>query len=165
MRHTEVGLVTEFHTCALPSCNVVVRARHHLLLRESAAGHHGGGKAQCRYSATLSLSGRRRGWTNCRLRLCLRAPDPRGIPHISRCNSLCGARRTAKRRGATFIFPIAPAAASLGYHAAYADIALPNQASVGLHEAMGFEPICIYREVGRQFDDWHDVGLWQRLQL
>ncbi|RYG55368.1 MAG: N-acetyltransferase family protein [Alphaproteobacteria bacterium] len=56
-----------------------------------------------------------------------------------------------------------PAAASLGYHAAFAGIALPNQASVGLHEAMGFDPIGIYREVGRKFDAWHDVGWWQRL--
>ena len=56
-----------------------------------------------------------------------------------------------------------PAAANLGYHAAFAGIALPNQASVGLHEAMGFEPIGIYREVGRKFDAWHDVGWWQRL--
>ncbi len=56
-----------------------------------------------------------------------------------------------------------PAAASLGYHAAFAGIALPNKASVGLHEAMGFEPVGIYREVGRKFDAWHDVGWWQRL--
>ena len=56
-----------------------------------------------------------------------------------------------------------PAAANLGYHAAFAGIALPNEASVGLHEAMGFEPVGIYREVGRKFDAWHDVGWWQRL--
>lgn len=56
-----------------------------------------------------------------------------------------------------------PAAASLGYHAAFAGIALPNDASVGLHEAMGFEPVGIYREVGRKFGAWHDVGWWQRL--
>lgn len=56
-----------------------------------------------------------------------------------------------------------PAAASLGYHAAFAGIALPNKASVGLHEAMGFEPVGIYREVGRKFETWHDVGWWQRL--
>ena len=54
-------------------------------------------------------------------------------------------------------------AASLGYHAAFAGIALPNDASVGLHETMGFEPVGIYREVGRKFDAWHDVGWWQRL--
>lgn len=56
-----------------------------------------------------------------------------------------------------------PAAASLGYHAAFAGIALPNKASVGLHEAMGFEPVGIYREVGQKFGAWHDVGWWQRL--
>lgn len=56
-----------------------------------------------------------------------------------------------------------PAAAGLGYHAAFAGIALPNDASVGLHEAMGFKPVGIYREVGRKFDAWHDVGWWQRL--
>ncbi|MBB5708217.1 phosphinothricin acetyltransferase [Sphingopyxis panaciterrulae] len=56
-----------------------------------------------------------------------------------------------------------PAAASLGYHAAFAGIALPNDASVGLHEVMGFELVGVYREVGRKFDAWHDVGWWQRL--
>jgi L-amino acid N-acyltransferase YncA len=71
----------------------------------------------------------------------------------------------AQRRGVArrLYSHLLPAAASLGYHAAFAGIALPNQASVGLHEAMGFEPIGIYREVGRKFDAWHDVGWWQRL--
>ena len=54
-------------------------------------------------------------------------------------------------------------AAARGYHAAFAGIALPNDASVGLHEAMGFSPVGVYREVGRKFDRWHDVGWWQRL--
>ncbi len=71
----------------------------------------------------------------------------------------------AQRRGVArrLYSHLLPAAASLGYHAAFAGIALPNLASVGLHEAMGFEPIGIYREVGRKFDAWHDVGWWQRL--
>src|SRR5205085_3321099 len=34
------------------------------------------------------------------------------------------------------------------YHAAFAGIALPNDASIGLHEAMRFAPVGIYREVG-----------------
>ncbi len=53
--------------------------------------------------------------------------------------------------------------ADRGFHAAFAGIALPNPGSVGLHEAMGFTPLGIYREVGRKFDNWHDVGWWQRL--
>ncbi|MEO6041615.1 MAG: arsinothricin resistance N-acetyltransferase ArsN1 family B [Croceibacterium sp.] len=49
------------------------------------------------------------------------------------------------------------------YHAAYAGIALPNAASVGLHEALGFTPVGIYREVGWKLGQWRDVGWWQRL--
>jgi phosphinothricin acetyltransferase len=49
------------------------------------------------------------------------------------------------------------------YHAAFAGIALPNVASVGLHEAMGFTPVGVYREVGWKMGGWRDVGWWQRL--
>jgi L-amino acid N-acyltransferase YncA len=49
----------------------------------------------------------------------------------------------------------------LGYHNAFAGIALPNPASVGLHEAMGFKPVGIYRNVGFKLGAWHDVGWWQ----
>lgn len=48
-------------------------------------------------------------------------------------------------------------------HAVFAGIALPNEASIGLHEAMGFTPIGIYREVGWKMGGWRDVGWWQRL--
>ena len=50
----------------------------------------------------------------------------------------------------------------LGYYTALAGIALPNAASVGLHEAMGFQPIGIYRNIGYKLGAWHDVGWWQR---
>lgn len=72
-----------------------------------------------------------------------------------------GAQRSGVARN--LYSSLLPAAASLDYHAAFAGIALPNEASVGLHEAMGFEPVGIYREVGRKFGAWHDVGWWQRL--
>jgi len=49
------------------------------------------------------------------------------------------------------------------YHAAFAGIALPNDASIGLHQAMGFTPVGIYREVGWKMGGWRDVGWWQRL--
>jgi len=55
------------------------------------------------------------------------------------------------------------ALADKGFHAAFAGIALPNDASVGLHEAMGFTPVGIYREVGFKLGQWRDVGWWQRL--
>lgn len=49
-----------------------------------------------------------------------------------------------------------------GFHSAYAGIALPNAASVGLHEAMGFRHLGTYEEVGFKFGRWRDVGWWQR---
>ena len=50
-----------------------------------------------------------------------------------------------------------------GFHAAFAGIALPNDGSIGLHEAAGFTFIGIYREVGWKMDGWRDVGWWQKL--
>ncbi|WP_328598329.1 arsinothricin resistance N-acetyltransferase ArsN1 family B [Croceibacterium salegens] len=49
------------------------------------------------------------------------------------------------------------------YHAAFAGIALPNEASVALHEAVGFTHLGTYREVGWKLGAWRDVGWWQRL--
>lgn len=41
----------------------------------------------------------------------------------------------------------------------YAGIALPNPASVALHEAIGMSRIGVYEGVGSKFGAWHDVGL------
>jgi phosphinothricin acetyltransferase len=48
-----------------------------------------------------------------------------------------------------------------GFHAAFAGIALPNEPSVGLHEAAGFRPVGIYKEVGFKQGQWRDVGWWR----
>ena len=47
-------------------------------------------------------------------------------------------------------------------HAVFAGIALPNEASIALHTAMGFEPVGVYREVGWKMGDWRDVSWWQK---
>lgn len=49
-----------------------------------------------------------------------------------------------------------------GFTQAIAAITLPNEASVRLHERLGFERAGIYRQVGWKLGAWHDVGLWQR---
>ena len=46
-------------------------------------------------------------------------------------------------------------------HAVLAGIALPNSASIALHEAFGFTKVGQLREVGRKFGQWLDVGYWQ----
>ncbi len=40
----------------------------------------------------------------------------------------------------------------------YTGIALPNPASVALHEAIGMRRIGVYEGVGSKFGAWHDVG-------
>lgn len=42
-------------------------------------------------------------------------------------------------------------------------IALPNDASIGLHERLGFEKAAHFRQVGFKQDRWIDVGYWQLL--
>ncbi len=49
-------------------------------------------------------------------------------------------------------------------HVVIGGIAQPNAASVALHEHMGFEQVAMFKQVGRKFDRWIDVGYWQ-LQL
>ena len=47
------------------------------------------------------------------------------------------------------------------FHAVIGGISLPNDASVRLHERFGFQKVAHFREVGRKFDRWIDVGYWQ----
>ncbi|MEN0065356.1 MAG: arsinothricin resistance N-acetyltransferase ArsN1 family B [Myxococcota bacterium] len=49
-----------------------------------------------------------------------------------------------------------------GYAMAFAGITLPNAASVGLHESLGFTSVGVYPNVGFKAGQWHDVGWWSR---
>ena len=48
-----------------------------------------------------------------------------------------------------------------GVHAAVGGIALPNAASIALHEKLGFKKIGQFVEIGRKLDRWVDVGYWE----
>jgi len=48
-----------------------------------------------------------------------------------------------------------------GFCRAVAGVSLPNPASVGLHESMGFRPVGVYHRIGWKFGAWHDVGHWE----
>jgi L-amino acid N-acyltransferase YncA len=52
--------------------------------------------------------------------------------------------------------------AARGYTMAVAGMTLPNDASVGLHRSMGFEPVGTYRRIGYKDGRWHDVAWTQR---
>ena len=68
----------------------------------------------------------------------------------------------AKRQGiGTKLYTtLAEISRQLGYYRAFAGITLPNEASIRLHEKIGFQPIGVYRRVGFKFGKWHDVGWW-----
>jgi L-amino acid N-acyltransferase YncA len=48
-----------------------------------------------------------------------------------------------------------------GLHAVMAGIALPNPASVALHEACGFRKVAHLQDIGCKLGQWIDVGYWQ----
>lgn len=47
------------------------------------------------------------------------------------------------------------------YRVACAGITLPNEASVLLHERLGFAPVGVYHGIGWKAGAWRDVGWWQ----
>ncbi|MQR01556.1 arsinothricin resistance N-acetyltransferase ArsN1 family B [Glaciimonas soli] len=49
----------------------------------------------------------------------------------------------------------------LPIHTVIGGVALPNAGSVALHEKCGFEKVAHFREVGKKFGKWIDVGYWQ----
>lgn len=48
-----------------------------------------------------------------------------------------------------------------GFTQAIGAITLPNDASISLHESVGFRRAGVYREIGYKQGRWIDVGFWQ----
>jgi phosphinothricin acetyltransferase len=55
-----------------------------------------------------------------------------------------------------------PELAKRGFVSAFAGIALPNDASIALHEACGFTKVGVFHRAGYKLGAWHDVGWWER---
>ncbi|MFC6976408.1 arsinothricin resistance N-acetyltransferase ArsN1 family B [Halomicroarcula sp. GCM10025709] len=49
-----------------------------------------------------------------------------------------------------------------GYRNVYAGITVPNPPSTALHDAMGFDRVGTYEDVGYKHGEWHDVEWWAR---
>ena len=47
------------------------------------------------------------------------------------------------------------------FHLAVAGVTLPNDASTGLHLALGFRRVGEFEAIGWKLGAWHDVGWWQ----
>ncbi len=77
----------------------------------------------------------------------------------SRCTWREGQRRTGC--GRALYGELAERLRRQGFHVACAGITLPNEASVALHEEVGFVPVGVYRRIGWKDGGWRDVGWWQ----
>ena len=71
------------------------------------------------------------------------------------------ASATGRGLGRALYDELLPLLGRLGYVTAFAGITLPNAASVGLHEAMGFTPVGVFGNVGFKHGAWHGVGWWE----
>jgi L-amino acid N-acyltransferase YncA len=80
------------------------------------------------------------------------------------CSVYLAAAERGAGTGRALYERLLPAVRDLGYVTAFAGIALPNPASVGLHTALGFTAVGTYRAVGFKSGRWHDVG-WFQLPL
>ncbi|CAN5352640.1 hypothetical protein BH11ARM1_BH11ARM1_00120 [soil metagenome] len=56
-----------------------------------------------------------------------------------------------------------PALRDLGFVAVNAGIALPNPASVYLHESIGMQPVGVFRKNGFKMGEWRDTEYWQMI--
>src|SRR5688572_30172248 len=65
--------------------------------------------------------------------------------------------------GKTLYAALLPILRARGIHAVIGGAALPNEASVALHEKLGFERVGTFREVGFKHGRWVDVAYWQLL--
>jgi L-amino acid N-acyltransferase YncA len=70
---------------------------------------------------------------------------------------------TRQGLGSLLYGALVPALKDAGLHAAIGGIALPNEASIALHERFGFEQSAHFKEVGFKFGRWIDVGYWEKL--
>jgi L-amino acid N-acyltransferase YncA len=70
---------------------------------------------------------------------------------------------TAKGLGSQLYQQLLTDLKALGLHLVIGGITLPNEKSIALHEKFGFEKCGHFQQVGFKFEQWRDVGYWQKL--
>lgn len=85
------------------------------------------------------------------------------LPAVSRDNGLVAEGQSKQGIGSQLYQALLDNLRTRNIHAILGHIALPNPASVALHERFGFEKVAHIKQVGRKFDQWIDVGYWELL--
>jgi len=65
--------------------------------------------------------------------------------------------------GTRLLADLVERATALGYHALVGGISADQEASIRLHERMGFTRVAHFRETGRKFGRWLDVVYYERV--
>ena len=98
-----------------------------------------------------------------------------GYGYLSKWKSRCSYRysveasvyldqaATKRGYGSQIYQSLIDSAKQLKMHAVIGGVSLPNPGSQRLHEKLGFEKIAHFREVGFKFDQWIDVGYWEKI--
>lgn len=77
------------------------------------------------------------------------------------CSVYLAAAERGRGTGRLLYEPLLAELRALGYVTAFAGVTLPNDASIHLHEAMGFEHVGVFRDVGFKSGAWWDTGWWR----
>jgi L-amino acid N-acyltransferase YncA len=98
-----------------------------------------------------------------------------GYAHASKWKGRCAYRHSAEVTvyldpaftgrgiGSKLYQALLPALRERGFHTAIGGIALPNLASIALHQRLGFRRVAHFEQVGWKFGHWIDVVYWQLL--
>lgn len=81
--------------------------------------------------------------------------------HSAECTVYVAPVLSGKGIGSALLRELLVRLKPIGIHSVLAGIALPNEPSVALHEKLGFEQVAHFRETGRKFNRWIDVGYWE----
>lgn len=89
--------------------------------------------------------------------------DRSAYRHTVEVSAYLASTACSKGWGTLLYHSLFEALRKLDIHVVIAGIALPNQASVALHEKFGMKKVANFSEVGFKFGRWIDVGHWQIL--
>ena len=77
------------------------------------------------------------------------------------CTIYCAPSHTGRGIGTDLYRALLADLRTRDFHAVIGGVALPNAASVALHEKLGFEKVAQFAEVGYKLGRWVDVAYWQ----